>query len=242
MVKVFGHRGFSAAYPENTMLAFEQALAAGCDGVEFDVQLTRDGVPVIIHDETLLRTAGDPAAVRDLSYAELARRDVSYRFSGQCPAQRVPALADYFDLIGKTDFITNIELKTAVVEYDGIEQLVTGMVRDRKLADRVILSSFNHYTLLRCKALAPEIRCGILYECRIAEPQDYARRLGMEYLHPCELFVTDAELAKYVRAGVPVNPWTVDDPERMRYFLGRSGVYALMTNRPDVALRVREGM
>ena len=82
MVKVFGHRGFSAAYPENTMLAFERALAAGCDGVEFDVQLTRDHVPVIIHDETLLRTAGDPAAVRDLTYAELASRDVSYRFSG----------------------------------------------------------------------------------------------------------------------------------------------------------------
>ena len=242
MVKIFGHRGFSAAYPENTMLAFEQALDAGCDGVEFDVQLTRDNVPVIIHDETLLRTAGDPAAVRDLHFTELARRDVSGRFLGQCPAQRVPALSEYFDLVEKTDFITNIELKTAIVEYDGIEKLVTSMVRDRKLAGRVILSSFNHYTLLRCKALAPEIPCGILYECRIAEPQDYARRLGMEYLHPCELFVTDAELAKYVRAGVPVSPWTVDDPERMRYFLSRDGVYALMTNRPDVALRVRGEM
>jgi len=154
----------------------------------------------------------------------------------------VPALAEYFDLVEKTDFITNIELKTAVVEYDGIEKLVTDMVRGRKLTGRVIFSSFNHYTLLRCKALAPEIPCGVLYECRIAEPQDYAKSLGMEYLHPCELFVTDAELAKYVRAGVPVSPWTVDDPERMRYFLSRSGIYAIMTNRPDAALRVREGM
>ena len=152
----------------------------------------------------------------------------------------MPTLEEYFTLVQNRNFLSILEFKTAIFEYDGIEQKVIDMIRRFGLSERIVLSSFNHYTLVRCKQIAPELPCGILYECRIAEPQEYAKRLGMEYLHPCELFVTDAELAKYVRAGVPVSPWTVDDPERMRYFLSRDGVYALMTNRPDVALRMRE--
>lgn len=240
MVKVIAHRGFSSRYPENTMLAFEQALKLGADGAEFDIQLTSDGVPVVFHDESLLRITGIDLLIKDLTLEELRAFDLSYKFRGQCPVQRIPTLEEYFALVKEHDFLNIIELKTAIFEYDGIEQKVIDLVRAFGLSDRVVLSSFNHYSLLRCKAIAPELPCGILYECRIAEPQDYCKRLGMQYLHPDYRFLDDAELAKYESAGVKTSPWTVDREEDMRYLLAQKNIFALMSNKPDLALSIRD--
>lgn len=242
MAKVFAHRGFSARYPENSLLAFERAIEAGADGAEFDVQISRDGVPVVFHDENLVRITGTDALVKDLTLSELKQFDISYRFKDECPVQRIPTFEEYLSLVQKLDFFSNIELKTAIFEYDGIEQIVVGLVRKYGLSERVILSSFNHYSLLRCKAVAPELPCGVLYECRIAEPQEYCKRLGMDYLHPDYRFLNDEELGKYERAGVMTSPWTVDREEDMRYLLGQTDIFAVMTNRPDVALAVRSSL
>ncbi len=241
MVKAIAHRGFSSRYPENTMLAFERALALGADGAEFDVQLTKDGVPVVIHDESLQRTAGDSRLVKDLTLEELRQLDVSYRFAGTVPAQRIPTLDEYCSLVKDRDFWSILEFKTAIFEYDGIERQVIDMIRRFGLEERIVLSSFNHYTLLRCKAIAPELPCGILYECRIAEPQDYCLRLGMQYLHPDYRFLDDAELQKYERAGVMASPWTVDGESDIRYLLGQSDIFAIMSNKPDLVLALRDG-
>ena len=241
MVKAIAHRGFSARYPENTMLAFARALDLGADGAEFDVQLTKDGIPVVFHDESLLRIAGDERLVKDLTLEELKRFDLSYRFKGTCPAQRMPTLEEYFTLVRDRDFLSILEFKTAIFEYDGIEQRVIDMIRSFGLGDRVVLSSFNHYTLLRCKSIAPELPCGILYECRIAEPQTYCRTLGMQYLHPDYRFLDDAELLKYEQAGVKTSPWTVDGDEDIRYLLGQKNIFAIMSNKPDRVLALRDG-
>lgn len=236
MKKVIAHRGFSGRYPENTMLAFRKAIEIGAEGAEFDVQLTRDNIPVIFHDEDLSRVAGYKVFVKDLTYRELSRYDVSYKWRDQIAPQHVPTLAEYFELVRDLDFLSNIELKTAIFEYPGIEQIVIDLIRDYDLSDRVILSSFNHYSLLRCKEIAPEIPCGILYECRLAEPQEYAARLGMEYLHPWHIFLSDAELDKYDAAGIKVNAWTVDHAEDMRYLLQKNCVTGIMSNFPDLLL------
>jgi len=241
LVKILAHRGFSSRYPENSMLAFERALALGADGAEFDVQLSKDGVPIVFHDESLLRITGTDALVKDLSCEELKRFDISYRFKGECPPQRIPTLEEYFSLVRDRRFLNNIELKTAIFEYDGIEQIVIDLARKFGLSDRVILSSFNHYSLLRCKALAPELPCGLLYECRIAEPQDYARKLGMEYLHPDYRFLSDLELEKYELAGIKTSPWTVDREADIQYLLKQANIFALITNKPDLALAIRNG-
>ena len=164
------------------MLAFARALDLGADGAEFDVQLTKDGIPVVFHDESLERITGDPRLIKDLTLEELQAFDLSYRFRGQCPAQRIPTLEDYFHLVQNHNFLSILEFKTAIFEYKGIEQTVIDMIRRFGLSDRIVLSSFNHYTLLRCKQLAPDLPCGILYECRIAEPQDYCKRLGIQFL------------------------------------------------------------
>ncbi len=222
------------------MLAFERAIALGADGAEFDVQLTKDGVPVIFHDESLLRITGEDRLIKDLTLEELRAFDLSYRFAGQCPVQRIPTLEEYFALVQNLDFLSILEFKTAIFEYDGIEQQVIDLIRRYDLNGKIVLSSFNHYTLLRCKGIAPELPCGILYECRIAEPQDYCRRLGMEFLHPDYRFLDDVELEKYELAGVKTSPWTVDGDAEIRYLLRQESIFAIMSNKPDRVLAFRE--
>lgn len=241
MALAIAHRGFSSQYPENTMLAFERALALGADGAEFDVQLTKDGIPVVFHDESLKRITGDDRLIKDLTLSELKQYDLSYKFAGQCPAQRIPTLDEYFSLVQHQNFLSILEFKTAIFEYDGIEQQVIDMIRSFGLSEKIVLSSFNHYTLLRCKQIAPELPCGILYECRIAEPQDYCRRLGMQYLHPDYRFLDDSELAKYEAAGVKTSPWTVDGDDEICYLLGQKNIFAIMSNMPDRVLALRDG-
>ena len=236
------HRGFSSKYPENSLLAFEKAIELGADGAEFDVQLSRDGVPVVFHDESLLRITGDDLLVKDLTLTELKTFDISYKQKGKCPAQRIPTLEEYFTLVRDAPFLSIIEFKTAIFPYDGIERQVLDMIAAFGLGGRVILSSFNHYTLLRCKAIAPQLPCGLLYECRIAEPQRYANELGMQYLHPDYRFLDDTELAKYESGGVKTNPWTVDREEDMRYLLGQENIHAIMSNRVDALMAVRNAL
>ena len=241
MALAIAHRGFSSQYPENTMLAFERALALGADGAEFDVQLTKDGIPVVFHDESLKRITGDDQLIKDLTLSELKQYDLSYKFAGQCPVQHIPTLEEYFSLVQHQNFLSILEFKTAIFEYDGIEQQVIDMIRSFGLSEKIVLSSFNHYTLLRCKQIAPELPCGILYECRIAEPQDYCRRLGMQYLHPDYRFLDNSELAKYEAAGVKTSPWTVDGDDEICYLLGQKNIFAIMSNKPDRVLALRDG-
>ena len=131
------------------MLAFERALDLGADGAEFDVQLTKDGIPVVFHDESLLRITGEDRLIKDLTLSELKQYDLSYKFAGQCPVQRIPTLEEYFALVQNRAFFSILEFKTAIFEYDGIEQKVIDMIRAFGLSERIVLSSFNHYTLLR---------------------------------------------------------------------------------------------
>jgi glycerophosphoryl diester phosphodiesterase len=114
-------------------------------------------VPVVFHDESLLRITGSDLLIKDLTLEELRAFDLSYKFRGQCPVQRIPTLEEYFALVKEHDFLNIIELKTAIFEYGGFEQKVFDLVRAFGLSDRVVLSSFNHYSLLRCKNIAPEL-------------------------------------------------------------------------------------
>ena len=123
MTKNFAHRGFSGKYPENTMLAFEKAIEAGADGIENDVHLTKDGVPVIIHDELVDRTTNGKGYVKDYTYEELSKLDASYIFP-EYGVLHIPTLREYMELVKDKDIITNIELKTGVFEYPGIEEKV----------------------------------------------------------------------------------------------------------------------
>ena len=239
MVKNFAHRGFSGLYPENTMLAFRKAVEIdGCDGIEFDVHLTKDLVPVIIHDETLDRTCVNGSGfIKDYTYDELKKFDVSFKFAGQCEPQHIPTLREYFELVKDTKIITNIELKTSNYEYDGIEQIVYDMIMEYGLKDRIIISSFNHFTIKRMKAICPDMKCGLLTETWMINAGKYTSEQGVECLHPIHFNMQEKHLAEVKKYGLEVNVWTVNEEEDIRNMINR-GVDSIIGNFPDRSARI----
>jgi glycerophosphoryl diester phosphodiesterase len=241
MVKNFAHRGYSGKYPENTLLAFRKAMETeGCDGIENDVHLTKDGEVVIIHDERIDRTCvNGKGLVRDYTLEELRKFDVSFRFAGECEPQRIPTLREYFELVKDSSLITNIELKTGVFEYEGIEEKVWALIQEYGLKDRIIISSFNHFSVLRMKKLCPDIKCGLLTETWLYHAGKYTKETGAECLHPVYFNMTEDVVAEVKSHGIEINTWTVNEEEDIRTMILR-GVDSVIGNFPERVTRIRK--
>ncbi|MCA0297309.1 MAG: glycerophosphodiester phosphodiesterase [Actinobacteria bacterium] len=239
MTRIWAHRGASAYAPENTLPAFARALELGAEGVEFDVQLTADGVPVVIHDETLERTTDGTGRVADHTLDQL-RRVVAAAGKPGFGDVRVPTLTEVLDVVVPAGVDINIELKNSVEPYPGLEEQVLAAVRTYRIADRVVLSSFNHYSLRRLRALGATPQLAVLYSDLLYKPWRYASRLGMGAIHPPARFVLGHGFVRKARAaGVAVRPWVVNG-ERKLARMFRWEADAVFTDVPDVALRVRD--
>lgn len=234
---VWAHRGASGTCPENTLEAFEQAVQEGADGVELDVQRTKDGHLIVIHDETVDRVSEGTGKVAHQTLKKLQALNAAARWQGGGTA-RFPTLAEVFDLLRGGGLVVNVELKTSIEPYPGIEGECIALARQMGMAERVWFSSFNHHSLLRVKELAPQFPCGLLYEATMVRPWEYARALGMNALHPhfSELYVP-GEVQHCHALGIRVHTWTVNDPEAIAAVL-RAGADAVITNHPGLARRV----
>ncbi|WP_136606465.1 glycerophosphodiester phosphodiesterase [Paenibacillus dokdonensis] len=228
----FAHRGSSKICPENTMAAFKKALEQGATGIETDVQLTKDGQMVLIHDETLERTTSGTGWVKDHTLHELKDLDAGSKFDPAFQDEQIPLLDELLELVKDSGTIINIELKNGVILYEGLEQKVIERVRDFKMSDRVIISSFNHYSLFLCKKLAPEIRTGILYMEGLYEPWEYAKTLQADALHAYHYAVLPEFVAGAKAAGKAYHPFTVNDVKEMQRLL-QAGVDGIITDYPD---------
>ena len=124
-MRVFAHRGYSGKYPENTMLAFREAEKTGADGIELDVQLSKDGELVIIHDETLDRTTTGKGYVKDYTLSELKAFNASVIKGDTFAPEAIPSFEEYCKWVKDTHLITNVELKTSIVYYPEIEEKLT---------------------------------------------------------------------------------------------------------------------
>jgi glycerophosphoryl diester phosphodiesterase len=243
---VVGHRGASADLPENTLLAFEGAIAAGADMVELDVRLSSDEVPVIMHDADVGATTDGSGFVHTLSLAQLKRLDASH---GTAPPTEVPTLEEALQLLSGRAGV-NVEIKNLPGEpsFDSPREAVVGATLD--LLDRtpfegpVLISSFNWLSIERVRTLAPGLATGFLAPAMI-DPWAglvYVRGEGHAYVLPQAPGLLEAG-AGFVDeahgAGVLVGTWTVDDPETIDA-LFRMGADAIATNRPDVAVPIRD--
>lgn len=233
MSKIFAHRGFSGYYPENTMLAFKKAIEIGVDGIELDVQLTKDNTVVIIHDETIDRTTNGDGLVKSYTYDELKKFDASFNFNN-FGFNRIPTLEEYFLLVKDLDIITNIELKTSVYQYLGIEDSVLELIKKYNLEDKVIISSFNHFSILRMKKLAPQIKCGFLSEDWIIDAGKYTFSHQIECYHPRFNNLIPEVIEELKKFNIEINTWTVND-ERDMLYLKEKGIDSIITNFPDMA-------
>lgn len=237
---IIAHRGDSAHRPENTLASFASALEVGTDLIELDVQLTRDGHPVIIHDPTVERTTDGQGPVVGLTLAEMRRLSAGYptRFGSDYAGQRVPTLAEVLGFLrGRCKVM--IEIKPEAVTADaqaGVEALTVADVRKAGMEKDVALISFSRTALLRCRDLGPEILRGHLFAK--GEPGDViagAQEISSELVMPHKAMLS-VELRDRARgAGLKVATWVVDEPQELQG-LARYDLYGVGSNRPGVLL------
>ena len=238
MILNFAHRGFSGLYPENTMLAYEKAVEAGCDGIELDVHLSADGELVLIHDERVDRTADGCGFVGRMTLKELRQLDVSAAFRGQYGVNRIPTLKEYLAFAKDSGIRTNIELKTGIFDYEGIEEMILAMTKAYGMEDRVIYSSFNHYSIQRLQKLSPSAPVAFLCQDGPIGFPAYAAGFHVDAVHPWFVNLRFKDfMEESHRAGLKVNTWTVNEEEHIR-MCTLLGVDAVITNYPDRAQKV----
>ena len=236
--KVFAHRGASQYAPENTLEAFRLAMEQGAEGIELDVHLSADGELVVIHDETLERTTNGTGLVKEHTLAQLQALRADNHMEG-FEAAHIPTLRQVLELVRPGDMQVNIELKTGILWYEGIEEKTLELVKELGMQDRVVYSSFNHYSIEEVRRLDPTAETAYLFSDVIFEVEKYAARRGVKGLHPALWHVKMADfLTDYLQSGLAVRVWTVNCPEDMRLLMER-GVDAVITNDPALALQVR---
>ncbi len=254
-IKVLAHRGASGYAPENTMPSFEKAIELGADGIELDIQMTKDGEIVVIHDETINRTSDGEGWVKDYTLAELRQYNYNYQnvndpWSGKRTLGEtiykeydkvdIPTMREVFELFAPTGKMINIEIKTGIVFYP-IEEKILAMTKEFGMEDRVIYSSFNHATIKKILELDPSARCGFLYCDGTLDMPEYAKKHGVEALHPA---LYNLQYPNFVeechKNGVALNVWTINSPEHVA-MCKQAQVNSVITNYPDMARKVLEG-
>ena len=230
---VFAHRGASGYAPENTLPAFELGLKQRCDGFEFDVQITRDGVAAVIHDWTVDRTTNGSGEVRSMDYCDIRALDAGSWLDPRFAGTSVPRIEEIFELVPKGTAL-NVEIKSRPNDPPGLEELVASLIEKHDRLQNTIVSSFDHKSIKLLHRLNRDIKKGILYEGVLISPLSYGGRhgLGLYSLHPCHDYV-DSKMVKTAHAsGIKVACWTVNTAERARE-LREMGVDIAITNYPD---------
>ena len=215
MIK-FAHRGASSDYPENTLLSFKEAIRLGANGIELDVHKTKDNKIVVIHDEDIERTLIGKGLVKDFTLNELMKfrcRKILFRNNDSC---LIPTLEEVLQLFRDNNVFLNIELKTDIFEYEGIENDVIKLIYKHNMKDRVLLSSFNHKTVKRCKNIDKSIKTAILYEKQIDNIINYANSLDVDAINPSISLVSKELIEEAHKKNLKVNVYTVNSPIYMR--------------------------
>jgi glycerophosphoryl diester phosphodiesterase len=227
------HRGASGLAPENTLAAMREALVFPfVEGIELDVQLSSDGIPVVIHDDTLRRTTGRKGRVADYTAAELNRIDAGSWFSAIYQGETIPLLDQVLELTaGKVKL--NVELKTYGGRYPGLEQAVIDALRRRGLQERTVITSFDPLALRKVHEIAPEQQTGLIIDAAPPGLVQGLRQLGASFLSIGHKHLNVERVKTYESAGLTVMAWTVNDPKRMRQLAAMSDTLQICTNYPD---------
>lgn len=237
MVRIFAHRGFSGMYPENTMLSFSKAVEAKADGIELDIHFSKDGEIMIQHDEAMRRTSGLDGFIFDYTRSELEKINAGSLFDNRFGFTPIPSFEEYLDFIKDKKIVTNIELKTAPVYYDRIEEKAVDMVYRAGLEKSVIFSSFNWLSIVRLHKIAPELPVALLIDQRLYNMGPLFKREGISYFHPSHGTI-DIDTVKDMRSnGVGINVWTVNDEADIITALNLK-VDGIITNYPDRVRRL----
>jgi glycerophosphoryl diester phosphodiesterase len=246
---IIGHRGASANAPENTHIAFNLALGLGADGIELDVRLASDGVPVVIHDATLERTALRSGVVEACPSSVLTQYCVGTWFNLRHPddadvyfdEQYIPTLEEVFESYGKSLIYVEMKCEDASRRF-ALARAVVELTRQHGLAERVVVKSFEHDSLAEVKRLAPEIRTAALFGRSWPRPfvpaadiLEAAGRCGADEISLHRSLLRKATVEAARRRGFGVLVWTVNSP----FWLRRARTLGLRAVFTDCPARVR---
>jgi glycerophosphoryl diester phosphodiesterase len=237
--KIIAHRGASKLAPENTMYAFELAYNLGAEGLETDVQLTKDHIPVLIHDETLKRTTSGNGYVKDYTYEQLQRLDAGSWFAPEFRDAKIISLEDFLTWVKPKDLYLNIELKNNKIDYNNLESIVYDMLKSHRLLERTTLSTFNPNSVERLVKYKDDIEIAYLTSKRNPYLVEHARRLGASALHIKYRLVSEQLIRQSHDANMPVRVYTVNKYKHMMncYEHGCDGIF---TDVPYKALTFRK--
>ncbi|GIN56248.1 glycerophosphodiester phosphodiesterase [Lederbergia ruris] len=237
MTKIFAHRGSSGTHPENTITAFKEAVRLGVDGIELDIQLTKDGELVVIHDYTLDRTTDGTGKILDYTVEELKAFDAGSKFSPEFAGETIPTFREVLALLQDTNIELNIEIKKPVKEDTGIEEKMIQELEKYQYSNRSIISSFNHDSLKRVISINKDLECAILYMKKFENPWEYAAEIGAKALHTYRP-ETDREMVTEAQhKGFPVRVFTINKAEDMTKFF-ETKVAAIFTDYPEKAMKL----
>lgn len=253
--RIIAHRGDSMHAPENTRAAIKMAIDAGAEGVEFDVRLSKDGVPVVVHDETLKRTGGINKHISEFTAAELGKIDVGSWFNKKFPKKAnkefseecVPTLHNLLDLLNSFEGRIYVEMKCTPADIVALPKAVCSALRSQKDQERLVVKSFNLGSLPVVRSLLPNLNIAALFDATIEtllRSKSSIPLLAREFcanevsLHHA---LATPKLCRILNdVGMPITVWTVDKNcwlERASKF----GIAAVITNDPAKMLSARKG-
>ncbi|MGO3732795.1 MAG: glycerophosphodiester phosphodiesterase [Vagococcus sp.] len=242
MTLIFAHRGSKGTHPENTLAAFKEACRVKSDGIELDVQLSKDGELIVIHDEDVSRTTNGTGEIKDLTLKQIKELDAGSWFEPSFSSEKIPVFKEVLNLLIEENYkgMLNIELKTDKFDYPGIEKKVIDCLLERVLPGSYMFSSFNMETLKRMQELDQQTLKAIILDSS-AKKISFAKETEfIEGMHPSIKWVKGhtedvATFNKHIR------PWTVNSDEDIQHAF-ESDLTAIHTDFPEKALALREMM
>lgn len=225
-MKIFAHRGNSSAFVENSRKAFESCKNMDIYGTELDVQLSKDSEIIVFHDEDIYRLLGEKGFLKDYTLEELKK----FKYED---GQEILTLEEYINIVKDTDLVTNVELKTGIFKYKGIEEKTYELFKKYDMVDRLLISSFNHESILRFKKIAPEVEVAFLEMSVLAEPEEYLKKYGVSTYHPLFATMNKALVENLHENDIKVNAWTVNNKEYFDFMVDM-GVDGIITDYPEL--------
>jgi glycerophosphoryl diester phosphodiesterase len=227
---VIAHRGARGEAPENTLAAFRLGLEQGCTAIELDIHMSKDGELIVCHDATLNRTTDSSGTIHEMTVAELKRADAGRWFHEKYAGERLPLLEEVFDLT-PSEVMINVEIKGSYGRK--LEPALLQLMERKNRVENVVVSSFDHKSLMFLKLLEPEVRIGLLYDANISRHSALADTLGVPVysLHPQYKRIDKEDVRDALARGLQVYPWTINDEAHLREAVA-CGVSGIITDYP----------
>jgi glycerophosphoryl diester phosphodiesterase len=213
MITGLAHRGYPKKYPENTIASFQAALDLSFSHLELDVQLTRDGVPVVIHDTTVNRTTNGTGHVADYTFEQIRKLDAG-------KGEQIPTLEEVL-LLAKGRAHVDIELKQSGTLYPGLEEQVLKTIQTVGVQDQVFITSFDHYAIIRSRTLSKDIHLGLVLYGSTPAVFHLSKEIKAKYISVKHIYLTDEFVHRCGEEGIQLIAWTIDDEQDMRSLRSR---------------------